>query len=293
MSPTLCIAVAFFGGALAQTTTDAPTLPDMTVRIVYTGDLETTDVEDQATIILAVNTALGEAYGTSQVTTVLQSGSIIATAEIVEPTAHPDLDCIAIDAFENVTCVSLQAAESDEIAKLQGAWDWSNLNNNFGGKKGMGIGMGMGKHAKSAKGVQGNLGVFRQEGGPTGKSAKSPKATQPVDGGILFREGSSLSSSKATPQPKAPKATPQPKEIGKMLSFRGADSCAPNCPRTASGQKGTAAVVAGAAFLVGAAMMSIKLRRRKYIEGYAYIAHPEDSMADPEKQGLIYEVTVV
>ena len=56
----------------AQTTTEAPVLPDQTVTTTFVGDLATTSAEDQATIIAAVNAQISAAYVTSDVTTTVR-----------------------------------------------------------------------------------------------------------------------------------------------------------------------------------------------------------------------------
>ena len=177
----LCGLVALAAG---QTSTEAPTLPDVSVISTFVGELSTTSTAAQAQLINEVNTQLRAAFGTDTVSTTLSPGSIIATSIVVAPATAPYTVAVTSSAFG--------AAEVDVLERTAGGGSGDRMGVGYGpgagGKKGgavtgkgaMGMGhgkggkeQGSGKGEKGAKGEKGEKGAKGEKGEKGAKGAAS------------------------------------------------------------------------------------------------------------------------
>ena len=258
--------VALAGGALGQTTTDAPSLPNQAVTVTFDGDLATVSEENQVILRETVTAFLKASFGTDEVATNLLSGSIVAASLVTNPTLNPTLTALTVEQLGITGGIFSEEVADDKLDNFwTGGWDFvgGDVNSESGGK-------GMGKGESGGKGMgkgEGGKGMGKGEGGK-GMSKGG------FDQLAWFRAGND-----AAP---APRRVGKTGKVGQMrmdfaafgTTWRDGEASG---AAAIHGNNGAATVAAGIALVVGATLIGIKYRKGLLNNGgYEYIEATED-----------------
>ena len=168
----------------AQTSTDAP-VRDIIITATFIGDLGTTSVEDQATIITAVSAQVSDAFGVSPdaVSTTLASGSIVATSVITGPTIIPYSAPVILVSALGLTATGVEVNEIESEIETPEFNVGSGYRTGEGGSKGGEGGKGGERGSKGGERGNGERGSKGGERGSKGSVSTGSTSSEKGSGG--------------------------------------------------------------------------------------------------------------